>query len=81
MKTTLGIDDDLYRQAKAQAGLSGRKRKAWVSEGLHQVLGGAERGEPPRPKMKLPLVPSGKGEPIESDRIYELGTSSVLERR
>ena len=40
MKTTLDIDDELYRQAKAAAALSGRKMKDLVSDGLRLVLNG-----------------------------------------
>ncbi len=38
MKTTLEIDDELYRQAKAQASLTGRKMKDLVTEGLRLAL-------------------------------------------
>lgn len=80
MKTTLEIDDHLYREAKAFAALTGRKMKDLVSEGLRRVLGAAESGDRPSPEMKLPLVPSGKGERIASERIYDLETSADLDR-
>ena len=38
MKTTLEIDDALYREAKAFSALTGRKMKDLVSEGLRCVL-------------------------------------------
>jgi Bacterial antitoxin of type II TA system, VapB len=38
MKTTLEIDDQLYREAKALASLTGRKMKDLVSEGLRLAL-------------------------------------------
>ena len=38
MKTTIELPDDLYRQAKAEAALSGRKLKELVEEGLRLVL-------------------------------------------
>lgn len=38
MKTTLDIDDELYRQAKAHASLTGRKMKDLVTEGLRMAL-------------------------------------------
>ena len=38
MKTTLEIDDDLYRQAKAHASLTGQKMKDLVTEGLRLAL-------------------------------------------
>jgi hypothetical protein len=34
MKTTIELPDDLYRKAKAEAALSGRKLKELVEEGL-----------------------------------------------
>ena len=38
MKTTVEVPDDLYRRAKAQAALRGRKLKDLVAEGLRLVL-------------------------------------------
>lgn len=38
MKTTVEVPDELYRRAKAEAALSGRKLKDLVEEGLRQVL-------------------------------------------
>ncbi len=38
VKATVEIDDDLYREAKAVAALSGRKIKDLVAEGLRKVL-------------------------------------------
>ncbi len=38
MKTTLEIDDDLYREAKAHASLTGQKMKDLVTRGLRLAL-------------------------------------------
>jgi predicted component of type VI protein secretion system len=38
MKTTVELPDDLYRRAKAEAALRGRKLKDLVQEGLQLVL-------------------------------------------
>lgn len=38
MKTTVEVPDDLYRRAKSEAALSGRKLKDLVEEGLRLVL-------------------------------------------
>jgi len=38
MKTTIEVPDDLYRQAKAEAALRGRKLKDLIEEGLRLVL-------------------------------------------
>jgi negative regulator of replication initiation len=43
VKTTLEIDDDLYRQAKAHASLTGQKMKDLVTEGLRLALQPAAR--------------------------------------
>ena len=43
MKTTLEIDDELYREAKAVAALTGRKMKDLVSEGLRWAVRPAAR--------------------------------------
>ena len=38
MKITVEVSDDLYRRAKAEAALRGRKLKDLVEEGLRLVL-------------------------------------------
>jgi len=38
MKTTVEVPDDLYRRAKAEAALRGRKLKDLVEEGLRLAL-------------------------------------------
>ena len=38
MKTTIEVPDDLYRRAKAEAALRGRKLKDMIEEGLRLVL-------------------------------------------
>ena len=40
MKTTVEVPDDLYRRAKAEAALRGRKLKDLIEEGLRLVLDG-----------------------------------------
>lgn len=83
MKTTLEIDDALYREAKAMAALTGRKIKDLVAEGLERVVRGEadSGGIAPYPQMKLPLLPSSpeKGR-IRSEQVYELETSCDSDR-
>ncbi len=50
MKTTVEVSDHLYRRAKAEAALSGRKLKDLVEEGLRLVL------ESPRTGRKRPSL-------------------------
>jgi hypothetical protein len=52
MKTTVEVPDDLYRRAKAEAALRGRKLKDLIEEGLRLVL------EAPR---RMPRHPSLAG--------------------
>ncbi len=50
MKTTVEVPDDLYRRAKAEAALRGRKLKDLIEEGLRLVLAS------PRPKPRRPSL-------------------------
>jgi hypothetical protein len=49
MKTTVDVSDDLYRRAKSEAALRGRKLKDLVEEGLRLVL--EIPREPRRPSL------------------------------
>ena len=49
MKTTVEVPDDLYRRAKAEAALRGRKLRDLVEEGLRLVL--ARRRKKHRPSL------------------------------
>jgi hypothetical protein len=59
MKTTIEVPDDLYRRAKAEAALRGRKLKDLVEEGLRLVL------QAPRKARRQPslsaLMKRGRG--------------------
>jgi hypothetical protein len=46
MKTTVEVSDDLYRRAKSEAALQGRRLKDLVEEGLRLVL------DAPRPTAR-----------------------------
>jgi hypothetical protein len=50
MKTTFELPDDLYRRAKAEAALRGRKLRDLVEEGLRLVLE-APRKTPRHPSL------------------------------
>jgi len=47
MKTTVEVPDDLYRRAKAEAALRGRKLKDLIEEGLRLVLEGPRKTRRP----------------------------------
>ena len=55
METTVEVSDDLYRRAKAEAALRGRKLKDLVEEGLRLVL------EAPRETRRQSLAALMKG--------------------
>ena len=46
MKTTIEVPDDLYRRAKAEAALRGRRLKDLVAEGLRLVLDAPHQKRP-----------------------------------
>jgi hypothetical protein len=50
MKTTVEVPDDLYRRAKAEAALRGRKLRDLIEEGLRLVLA-ARRKTRPQPSL------------------------------
>lgn len=56
MRTTVDIPDELFRRAKSEAALRGRKLKDLIEEGLRLVLAapsaGGERA-PPQPPRKV----------------------------
>jgi hypothetical protein len=56
MKTTVEVPDDLYRRAKAEAALRGRKLKDLIEEGLRLVLE-APRKAPKRPSLAALMKP------------------------
>jgi hypothetical protein len=47
MKTTVEVPDDLYRRAKAEAALRGRKLRDLIEEGLRLVLEPRQPNERP----------------------------------
>jgi hypothetical protein len=51
MKTTVELPDELYRRAKAEAALRGRKLKDLIEEGLRLVLDAA-----PAPRSRRPSL-------------------------
>jgi hypothetical protein len=53
MRTTIDIPDDLFRRAKSEAALRGRKLKDLVADGLRLVL----EKEPAPAEKKLPVKP------------------------
>jgi hypothetical protein len=58
MKTTIEVPDELYRRAKAEAALRGRKLRDLVEEGLRLVL---EAPPPTRPRSLAELTRRARG--------------------
>jgi predicted component of type VI protein secretion system len=57
MKTTVELSDELFRRAKAEAALRGRKFKDLVEEGLRLVLQ-TPRSERARPSLEKLMRPA-----------------------
>jgi hypothetical protein len=57
MRTTVDIPDELFRRAKSEAALRGRKLKDLVEEGLRLVLE-KEKGPPPIAEKKRRSSPA-----------------------
>jgi len=58
MKTTVEVPDDLYRRAKAEAALRGRKLKDLIEEGLRLVV---ESPRKPRRPSLAGLMKAARG--------------------
>ena len=54
MRTTIDLSDELFRRAKAEAALRGRKLKDLVEDGLRRVLD--QPDAPSAPRFFNPLV-------------------------
>jgi len=59
MKTTVELPDDLYRRAKSEAALRGRKLKDLLEEGLRLVLEGPRKV--PRQPSLMGLMKRARG--------------------
>ena len=65
MKTTVEVPDELFRRAKSEAALRGKKFKDLVEEGLRRVLDSPEapdsRAKQPEPPTAYELMKDGCG--------------------
>jgi len=71
MKTTIEVPDELYRRAKAQAALNGRKLKDLVEEGLRLVLGAPRKGR--RQRSLADLMAGARG--VIDSGVPDLGSN------
>ncbi len=76
MKTTLNINDQLYRKAKVKAALEGRPLTELVQEGLRYVVEGEGAGKRvSETHVTLPLIPKG------NKRLFDGMTSEEIHQR
>jgi hypothetical protein len=71
VKTTVDLPDELYRRAKAEAALRGRKLKDLVEEGLRLVLHARRKGA--KPSRLAVLMKEGRG--IVESGVPDLATN------
>lgn len=72
MKTTVELSDELFRRAKAEAALRGRKFKDLIEEGLRLVLETPRHGKRARPSLDELMKP-GRG--VVDSGITDLGSN------
>ncbi|HEX4960208.1 MAG TPA: ribbon-helix-helix protein, CopG family [Thermoanaerobaculia bacterium] len=60
MQTTLRLDDELYRQAKARAAMLGVSLTKFLEEAIRERLH-APMAEPPRQRIRLPVSSAAGG--------------------
>lgn len=72
MKTTVELSEELFRRAKAEAALRGRKFKDLVEEGLRLVLQ-TPRGESRRPGLE-DLMSRARG--VVDSGVADLGSNA-----
>jgi hypothetical protein len=71
MKTSVELPDDLYRRAKAEAALRGRKLKDLVEEGLRLVLEAPRKAR--RPSSLVRLMKRARG--VVDSGVPDLGSN------
>ena len=77
MKTTIEVPDDLYRRAKVEAVLRGRKLKDLIEEGLRLVL---EAPREARRRQPLAVLMKSARGTVDSDDCGSLELSGHLTR-
>jgi hypothetical protein len=76
MRTTIDLPDELFRRAKAEAALRGRKFKDLIEEGLRLVLAVQPAGDEPLPKKKPSMHDLAKHLILEGvDSLPDLSTN------
>lgn len=78
MRTTVDIDDNLYREAKILAARRGVHLRVLFEEGLRQVVNAPERSHTGR-RIQVPLVRSEGRETVTSEQVREAIDRAQLE--
>ena len=74
MRTTVDLSDELFRRAKAEAALRGRKFKDLVEEGLLRVLESPnEASSAPKPRTAFDLMKDSCG--VVASGVKDLATN------
>lgn len=78
MRTTVDLPDDLYRQAKSEAALRGRRLRDLLEEGLRQVLGLPVR-TPGARRVEFPLHHSRHPGSLSVDEVNRTDDEVLLD--
>jgi hypothetical protein len=77
MKTTLDIPDELFREAKSRAALTGTRLKDLVADGLRAVLSGGPADSPPR-RVQFPIIKARPGAPNITKQMVDEAERQML---
>lgn len=77
MKTTLDIPDELFREAKSRAALTGAKLKDLVADGLRLVLSGSVARSPSK-RVQFPIIKAKPGAPLITQQMVEEAERQML---
>ena len=70
MKATLDIPDDLFREAKSRAALTGVRLEDLVADGLRLVPSGADARIAPK-RVQFPIIKAKRGDPVLTKRMVD----------
>ena len=77
MKTTLEIPDDLFREAKSRAALTGVRLKDLVADGLRLVLNERVARSVPR-RVEFPIIQAIPGTPLITKKMVDAAEETML---
>jgi hypothetical protein len=78
MKTTVDIPEDLFREAKSRAALTGTKLKDLVADGLRLVLDG-RGGRSTARRIQFPILAARPGAPTITRQMVEAAEAQTLQ--